>query len=158
MGEDQAGDTVAPLDEQLQAAFGALIEGATLGASDLSGALALVVPASAGRPRRTRSAPPAGTEGSGAAAETAQGTLEIEGGRVVRWIPGVVAPDAVATLTLPLADARALLAGVEEPSVLFMQGRLKADGDMAAILALLRATAGDGYGRGRATLAASDGR
>ena len=73
-------------------------------------------------------------------------------GRVVAWQPGVAAADAIATLTLPAADALSVLAGSEEPSVLFMQGRLKVDGDMGAVLAVLAATTTARYGRARATL------
>lgn len=142
--------------------FGDLVEGAALGA-DVTGSIALVVAANAaGRPRRPRRGPAAAPPPAGDAVSDpsstpgpVQGSLELRGGRIVGWTPGEVAAGAIATLTLPVADARSLLAGNEEPSVLFMQGRLKVDGDMAAVLALLRATATGGYGRGRSMLEGS---
>ena len=142
------------LSADLQSAFAAMVEGADLSAPDVSGTVALVVPATVGRPRRPRGAA-AATSASSSAEVPARATLDIDAGRIVRCTPGAEASDALATLTLPAADARSLLEGASEPSVLFMQGRLKTDGDMAAVLALLRATAGDGYGHARATLAGS---
>jgi predicted lipid carrier protein YhbT len=84
-----------------------------------------------------------------------QGSFDIEAGRVVAWHAGEVPSQPGAVLTLPAADARSIVEGEEQPSVLFMQGRLKADGDMRIILAVLRATASTNYAPGRATLAES---
>lgn len=48
--------------------------------------------------------------------------------------------DAAATVTvkIPHADAAAIEAGEANPSVLFMQGRLKVDGDMGQMMRVLR--------------------
>ena len=58
------------------------------------------------------------------------------GGRVVGGGPGPVGGPDVA-LTLPLADAREVLEGRLNPSVAFMQGRLKTAGDNGLLLGLL---------------------
>ena len=142
---------MAWLSHEWQAALAAALQGAALEPPGLSGSVAVVVPATSGRPRRARSVPAPGSPaapGPGGA----QGTLDLQGGRVLRWRPGELASDAVATITLPASDARAALEGTVEPSVLFMQGRLKTDGDMAAVLALLRSTTTRGYGQARAAL------
>lgn len=76
--------------------------------------------------------------------------LDVAAGRVVAARPGVAPADALATLTTSTADARALLGGAVEPSVLYMQGRLKVAGDMGAVLAVLAATTTPGYGQARA--------
>lgn len=47
------------------------------------------------------------------------------------------APGADATLALTGEDAGAVLAGVLDPSVAFMQGRMKVTGDMGIVLDLL---------------------
>ncbi len=156
---DEASSSVGWPSEELQAAFGALVEGAGLDSPGLTGSIGIVVPPTAGRPRRSRSSPPppgsADPSPRGGNTDLAQGTLEVRDGRIVRWNAGQPVSGAMATLTLPVADARQLLDGTGEPSVFFMQGRLKVDGDMAAVLALLRSTATSGYRRGRAVLARS---
>lgn len=128
------------LDEQWLAALAADLEGCDLGAPSVSGALGVVVAASTGR-GRARSA---------AAGSEASMVLDVAGGRVVTARPGPVPADALATLTTSTADARALLGGAVEPSVLYMQGRLKVAGDMGAVLAVLAATTIPGYGQARA--------
>jgi len=57
-------------------------------------------------------------------------------GRLVDAGPGPAA-DADAVLTLTAADARAVVAGHLDPSVAFMQGRMKVAGDMGVVLDLL---------------------
>ena len=57
-------------------------------------------------------------------------------------------PGADLTLTLTDADARAVVAGELDPSVAFMQGRMKVAGDMAPLLDLL-ALAGTDAARDR---------
>jgi len=47
------------------------------------------------------------------------------------------APTVDLTLTLTDADARAVLSGTLDPSVAFMQGRMKVSGDMGPLLDLL---------------------
>ena len=49
--------------------------------------------------------------------------------------------DADATLTLPYPEAMAIVRGELEPSVAFMQGRMKTAGDPGLLLDLLAATA-----------------
>lgn len=51
------------------------------------------------------------------------------------------AADAAVTLTLPYVDAVAVIQGELEPSVAFMQGRMKTAGDLGQVLDLLAATA-----------------
>jgi hypothetical protein len=53
----------------------------------------------------------------------------------------VVDPDATMSLTAP--DARGVLAGDLDPSVAFMQGRMKVTGDMSLVLDLLALAATD---------------
>ncbi len=59
------------------------------------------------------------------------------------------APDPAVSLTLPVAEARSVLAGELDPSVAFMQGRLKTAGDNGLLLELL---AGWSSPAGRASL------
>ena len=68
-------------------------------------------------------------------------------GRLVGSGSGTV-PGADLTLTLTDADARAVVAGELDPSVAFMQGRMKVAGDMAPLLDLL-ALAGTDAARDR---------
>ncbi len=59
-----------------------------------------------------------------------------DGGRVADAGPGAAdGPDA--TLTLTWKDALAVLTGDLDPSVAFMQGRMKVAGDMGLVLDLL---------------------
>jgi hypothetical protein len=63
----------------------------------------------------------------------------IERGRTVELSPGTVdKPDL--TLMAAYEDAERQAAGEVEPSAAYMQGRLKAEGDMTKLFALLRAT------------------
>ena len=62
--------------------------------------------------------------------------LELDDGRVTRAERAVVA-DAELTLTLEYANAVAIHRGELDPSVAFMQGRLKAAGDTGMLLQLL---------------------
>jgi len=50
-------------------------------------------------------------------------------------------PDAAVSLTLPYADAIAVVRGELQPSVAFMQGRMKTAGDPGRVLDVLAATA-----------------
>ena len=75
----------------------------------------------------------------------AAGHAAFAGGRLVESGPGP-APAADLTLTLSDPDARAVVSGDLDPSVAFMQGRLKVAGAMAPLLDLL-ALAGTGEGR-----------
>jgi len=68
-------------------------------------------------------------------------------GRLVAGGPGP-APGSDLTLTLSDTDARAVVAGDLDPSVAFMQGRMKVAGAMAPLLDLL-ALAGTDEGRAR---------
>ncbi len=77
----------------------------------------------------------------------ATGHATFSGGRLVGGGAGPVdAPDL--TLTLSDADARAVVSGDLDPSVAFMQGRMKVTGAMAPLLDLL-ALAGTDEGRAR---------
>ncbi len=63
-------------------------------------------------------------------------------GRITELGPGTGdRPDA--TVTLTAEDARAMLAGDLDPSVAFMQGRMKVAGDMGLVLDLLALAATD---------------
>ena len=142
-----AGAALTWLGDDFLAALGDVLLDADLGAPGLTGPVVIAAPAQVGRPRRgSRSAP------AGPSAPEGRGTLELREGRVAGWRPGEAADGAIATLTLPSADARAVLDGIVQPSVLFMQGRLKVDGDMAAVLAILSATTRATYSRARAAL------
>ena len=70
--------------------------------------------------------------------------LAWEDGRVV---DGGLGPDPAAEVTLvtPRALAAELAQGRVEPSVAFMQGRMKTSGDQAALLRVLAATATPEY-------------
>ncbi|MBV8950223.1 MAG: SCP2 sterol-binding domain-containing protein [Actinobacteria bacterium] len=56
-------------------------------------------------------------------------------------------PDADLTLTLPYADAAAVQRGELDPSVAFMQGRLKVAGDTGKLIDLLPLTRSPEYAR-----------
>jgi predicted lipid carrier protein YhbT len=65
---------------------------------------------------------------------------------VEEWSDGTLSTtregtDTAATVTVkvPHADAVAIEAGDADPNVLFMQGRLKVDGNMAQMMGVLRA-------------------
>jgi hypothetical protein len=60
------------------------------------------------------------------------------GGRVLGGGPGP-AEDPGVSLTLPVAEAREILEGGLDPSVAFMQGRLKTAGDNGLLLDFLAA-------------------
>jgi hypothetical protein len=60
----------------------------------------------------------------------------LQGGGLVGLAPGRL-EDAGLTLTVAVADARALCEGTLQPSVAFMQGRMKVAGSMGVLLALL---------------------
>ncbi len=77
----------------------------------------------------------------------AAGHLTFAGGRLVEVGPGPVA-GADLTLTLSDTDAREVVTGDLDPSVAFMQGRMKVAGAMAPLLDLL-ALAGTEAGRAR---------
>lgn len=63
--------------------------------------------------------------------------------------------DADVLLTLPLDDAVAMQRGETDPSVLFMQGRMKTAGDPGKLLELLACSARPGYTALRDTVASS---
>lgn len=73
----------------------------------------------------------------------------IESGRLATSGPGVVQGTDV-TLTVTWDDALALLQGTLDPSVAFMQGRLKVTGSMAVMLAVLPLTRTEAYAAARA--------
>jgi len=80
-----------------------------------------------------------GREGRGGRASNAAETrfyMVLDHGRPVEVMVGVV-DDADITLTVGYDDAVAVVRGELEPSVAFMQGRLKASGDMGLLLGLL---------------------
>jgi hypothetical protein len=90
-----------------------------------------------------RSGEPAGIEGDGVVDLSVNGVPDgdvtvtfrvAEGG--VRLADG---EDADVVLTIAWKDAQAVLAGVA-PATAYMQGKLKASGDMDLVLALLRST------------------
>ena len=115
--------------------------GTPLAGRTVDGPVLLVVPPTAGRPRRGA---PAGDD--------VRGHLLVEQGRVTGGGAGEPDGTPVLTLTLPAPDLAELLAGTE-PSVLFMQGRLKVDGDLGTALALLAATADPAFAAGLAAVA-----
>jgi hypothetical protein len=83
-----------------------------------------------------------------------QGTWSLVAGRVVGSVPGLLV-EVDATITVPYDDARALSAGDLDPSVAFMQGRLKSAGDTGTVLDFLAGTAAtDGAAEFREHLAA----
>lgn len=63
--------------------------------------------------------------------------------------------DADVSLTVPYADAIAIARGELEPSVAFMQGRMKTAGDPGKLLDLLAATATDAFREGLERVASS---
>ena len=73
----------------------------------------------------------------------------IERGRLVASGPGILQGTDV-TMTVTWDDALALLRGALDPSVAFMQGRLKVSGSMAVVLALLPLTRTETYAAARA--------
>ncbi len=65
----------------------------------------------------------------------------LEDGRPTSWAVGSLdAPDV--TVTLSWSDAAAVQAGTLDPSVAFMQGRMKVTGSMALTMELLSAARG----------------
>ncbi len=65
----------------------------------------------------------------------------LEDGRPRSWAVGSLdAPDV--TVTLSWSDAAAVQAGTLDPSVAFMQGRMKVTGSMALTMELLSAARG----------------
>jgi predicted lipid carrier protein YhbT len=63
--------------------------------------------------------------------------------------------DADVSLTLPLDDAAAMQRGETDPSVLFMQGRMKTAGDPGKLLEVLACSAQPGYAVLRDAVAAN---
>ena len=68
----------------------------------------------------------------------------VDNGALEALVPGPLS-DAEVSLTLPLDDAVALQRGETEPSVLFMQGRMKTAGDPGKLLDLLARSARPGF-------------
>jgi alkyl sulfatase BDS1-like metallo-beta-lactamase superfamily hydrolase len=66
--------------------------------------------------------------------------LRVDDGVVTAAAPGSLA-GADVSLTIPHADAAAVLAGELDPNVTFMRGRMKTAGDAGLLLDLLSATA-----------------
>lgn len=64
-------------------------------------------------------------------------------------------PGAAVSLTVPYAEAVAIARGELEPSVAFMQGRMKTAGDPGRLLDLLAATATAGFRAARERVAGS---
>ena len=79
--------------------------------------------------------------------------LVFAGGRLTGADIGTA--DAAATLTVTAEDARAMVAGDLDPSVAFMQGRMKVSGEMALVLDLLATAATEDARAARARLAGS---
>ena len=79
-----------------------------------------------------------------------------EGHLVASGAGSVPSPDV--TLTLTDADARAVVAGGLDPSVAFMQGRMKVAGAMGPVIDLLALAATDEVRARRARIAELDGR
>jgi hypothetical protein len=78
--------------------------------------------------------------------------LVVADGVVTAAAPGNNSRAAV-SLTIPHADAQAMLAGELDPNVAFMRGRMKTAGDPGLLLDLLAATAG--YAQWRAGVLAA---
>jgi putative sterol carrier protein len=76
-----------------------------------------------------------------------------DGGHLTEAGPGP-AEDPGATLTLTAADAADVLAGSLDPSVAFMQGRMKVTGDMSLVIDLLALAATDDAATRRQRIAA----
>jgi len=66
--------------------------------------------------------------------------LRVDDGVVTQAAPGNL-PGAEVSLTIPHAEAQAVLAGELDPNVAFMRGRMKTSGDPGLLLDLLSATA-----------------
>jgi alkyl sulfatase BDS1-like metallo-beta-lactamase superfamily hydrolase len=66
--------------------------------------------------------------------------VRVDDGVVTEATPGTLA-GADVSLTIPHADAQAVLAGELDPNVVFMRGRMKTAGDPRLLLDLLAATA-----------------
>jgi SCP-2 sterol transfer family len=110
-----------------------------------------------------------GVVGAGAAPGPSTTVQVVVGGAPegdVKWYlrvdDGVIAAAGVGTLagaevslTVPYADALAMLAGDLDPNVAFMRGRMKTAGDAGVLLDLLAATATPGYRAWREQLAAT---
>jgi hypothetical protein len=75
------------------------------------------------------------------------------GGALTELAAGAL-PDADVALTLPYAEAVAVQKGELDPSVAYMQGRMKTAGDPGKLLVLLAATATSAYAALRTDLAA----
>lgn len=106
---------------------------------------------------------PASPGASGTVVLTVTGTADgdrVGALRVVDGRPAEVvdagAVEADLALTLPAAEAAALLSGGLAPSVAYMQGRLKTAGDNRLLLAVLAATASPAWDRWRAASAGAD--
>ncbi|MGD0882433.1 MAG: SCP2 sterol-binding domain-containing protein [Acidimicrobiales bacterium] len=82
--------------------------------------------------------------------------LEFAGGRLVDAGPGG-SNGADATLTVSEGDARDILVGRLDPSVAFMQGRMKVAGSMAPVIDLLSLSATDEARARRARVAGVSG-
>ncbi|MGA2835372.1 MAG: SCP2 sterol-binding domain-containing protein [Acidimicrobiales bacterium] len=82
--------------------------------------------------------------------------VEFTDGRLVDAGPGP-ADGADVTLTVSEADARDILAGRLDPSVAFMQGRMKVNGSMGPVIDLLSLSATEGARDRRARVAGLSG-
>ena len=63
-------------------------------------------------------------------------TWQVEGERMTATLGD--SPDADVVVTIPWADALAIVTGELEPAVAYMRGRLKPSGDMKLTLALMK--------------------
>jgi putative sterol carrier protein len=90
--------------------------------------------------------------GAGAAAEVKL-TLTVAGGALSALVGG--RSDADVSLGLTRDDAVAIAQGQLEPTVAFMQGRMKTAGDNGLVLDVLRAASSPAFRDARATLAAT---
>lgn len=91
--------------------------------------------------------------GGGPGGEVRSGWV-LEDGAVREAAPGPPAAADV-TLTTTWADAVRMQRGELDPAAAFMQGRLKAAGDMRRLLAVLPLAAGEGYRAWRDALTAA---
>jgi len=78
----------------------------------------------------------------------------LDAGRLAAAGPGP-ADGADATMTLSEEDARAVVAGHLDPSVAFMQGRMKVAGDMGVVLDLLALVSSPPAAAARSRIAAA---
>jgi hypothetical protein len=75
-------------------------------------------------------------------------TWRISGAKLHRASDGTVDVD----ISIPYKEGQAIAHGTLEPSVAYMQGKLKPSGDMTAILELMKRTSSEGFASWRDAL------